>query len=60
MSQKQINGYVVIQKSLEGLISVKDAAAALNLSTYQVIRLINGVRESGAAALVHKNQAASL
>ena len=56
MSQKQINRYVVIQRSLEGAISVEDAAAALNLSTRQVIRLRKGVRENGAAALVHKNQ----
>ncbi len=56
MSQKQISRYVVVQRSLEGAISVRDAAAALNLSTRQVIRLRNGVRENGALALVHKNQ----
>ena len=56
MSQKQISRYVVIRKSLEGSISVKEAAEALNLSTRQVIRLRNGVREEGASALVHKNQ----
>lgn len=56
MSQKQINRYVVVQKSLEGAISVIDAAVALNLSTRQVIRLRNGVKENGAEALVHKNQ----
>jgi len=50
MSQKQINRYVVIQRSLVGAISVKDAAAALNLSERQVIRLRNGVREDGAEA----------
>lgn len=56
MSQEQIKRYVVIQKSLEGEITVKEAAAALNLSVRQVIRLRNGVRENGAAALIHKNQ----
>ena len=56
MSQKQINRYVVIQKSLEGTISVKDAATALNLSNRQVIRLRKGVKENGPAALIHKNQ----
>lgn len=56
MSERQINRYVVVQRSLEGMISVRDAAAALNLSTRQVIRLRNGVRENGALALVHKNQ----
>ena len=56
MSQEQLNRYVVIKRSLNGAISVMDATAALNLSTRQVIRLRNGVRENGAAALVHKNQ----
>lgn len=56
MSQEQIKRYVVIQKSLEGLISVKEAAAALNLSTRQVIRLREGVSNNGAQALIHKNQ----
>jgi transposase len=56
MSQEQIKRYVVIQKSLDGLISVKDAAAALNLSQRQVIRLRNGVSKNGANALIHKNQ----
>jgi transposase len=56
MSQKQLNRYVVIDKSLEGTISVKEAAEILSMSTRQVIRLRNGVREQGASALVHKNQ----
>ena len=60
MSQKEINRYVVIQKSLEGAISVIDATAALNLSTRQVIRLRNGLKENGAEALVHKNQGRTL
>ncbi|MFZ5686728.1 MAG: helix-turn-helix domain-containing protein, partial [Bacillota bacterium] len=38
------------------LISVKEAAAALNLSTRQVIRLREGVSNNGAQALIHKNQ----
>jgi len=37
MSQKQINRYVVVQRGPERAISVKDAAALLNLSTCQVI-----------------------
>jgi len=56
MSQEQIKRYVVIQKSLEGTVTVEEAAAALNLSKRQVIRLRKGVRENGAAALIHKNQ----
>ncbi len=46
----------MIQRSLDGEISVKDAAEALDLGTRQVIRLRNGVGEKGAKALVHRNQ----
>ena len=56
MSQKQINRYVAIKRSLEGAISVQETAAALNLSTRQVIRLRNGVKELGAYALGFKKQ----
>jgi transposase len=56
MTQKQLNRYVVIERSLEGGISVKEAAEVLNLSIRQVIRLRNGVKEQGASALIHKNQ----
>jgi len=56
MSQEQIKRYMVIHKSQEGQISVKDAATALNLSERQVIRLRKGVSINGAQALIHKNQ----
>jgi len=32
MSQKQLNRYVVFEKSLEGIISVKEAAEKLGIS----------------------------
>ncbi|WP_040306322.1 helix-turn-helix domain-containing protein, partial [Caloramator australicus] len=60
MSQKQINRYVVIQKSLEGLLTVKEAAKVLGLSERQVIRLRKGVMQSGVSALIHKNKAVNL
>ncbi len=56
MSQEEIKKYTVIQDSLEGKLSVKEAAAALNLSKRQVIRLRNGVREKEPHAIVHQNQ----
>jgi transposase len=56
MSQKQLNRYVVIEKSLGRIISVKEAAEILSMSVRQVIRLRNRVKEEGASALVHKNQ----
>ncbi len=56
MSQKQLNRYVVIEKSLEGSISVKEAAEILGMSVRQVIRPGNGVKEGGAGTLVQNNQ----
>ena len=56
MSQKQLNRYVVVEKSLAGMISVKEAAEILSISTRQVIRLRKGVSENGVFTLVHKNQ----
>jgi len=56
MTQKQINRFSIIQKTLEGSMSVKEAAESLGLSTRQIIRLRNGVKNNGAAALIHKNQ----
>jgi len=43
-------------KSLEGKITVSEAAAAIGLSERQVKRLRKGVREEGAAFLIHKNK----
>jgi len=55
MSQKQINRYHVIMDSLEGKLTVAAAAAAMGISERQVTRLRNGVKEEGAAFLIHKN-----
>jgi len=56
MTQVQINRYHVVMKSLEGRMTVAEAAAAMGLSERQVKRLRNGVRAEGAAFLVHKNK----
>jgi len=56
MSQEQLKRYTVIQKTLEGTMTVKEAAEVLDLSARQVIRLRKGVKENGVAALIHKNQ----
>jgi len=55
MSQKQINRYHVIMDSLEGKMTVEEAATALGLSERQVTRLRNGVKQEGAVFMVHKN-----
>jgi transposase len=56
MTQKQINRYTIIKKTLEGSMTVAEAAECLGLSTRQIIRLRNGVKENDVGALIHKNQ----
>ena len=56
MTQKQINRYHVLMKSLEGKMTVTEAAAAIGLSERQTKRLRNGVKAEGAAFLIHKNK----
>ena len=55
MSQKQINRYHVIMNSLEGKVTVAQAATSMGISERQVIRLRNGVKKEGAAFLIHGN-----
>jgi len=59
MTQKQINRYHVIMDSLEGNLTVAAAAEALGVSERQMTRLRNGVKEEGAAFLIHKNKGRS-
>ena len=56
MTQKQINRYHTIMNSLDGKLTVGEAAAALGISERQVKRLRNVVREEGAAFLIHKSK----
>ena len=56
MTQKQINRYTIIKKTLEGSMTVAEAAESLGLSTRQIIRLRNGVKDNDVGALIHKNQ----
>ena len=56
MSQEQLKRYTVIEKTLEGIMTIREAAEVLDLSDRQVIRLKKGVKENGAAALIHKNK----
>ena len=55
MNQKQISRYHVITDSLECKLSVAEAAKALGISERQVTRLRNGVKNEGAAFLIHGN-----
>jgi len=56
MTQEQINRYHVIASSLDGKTTVAEAATVLGISERQVKRLRNGVKESGAAFLIHKSK----
>lgn len=56
MTQRQITRYHIIMKSLEGKMTVAAASAALGVSERQVTRLRNGVRDEGAAFMIHKNK----
>jgi transposase len=55
MSQKQLNKYTVIDKVIDGQLTIVEAAAALGITTRQVIRLKKGVIAEGAQFLIHKN-----
>lgn len=55
LTQKQLNTLDVINKAIAGFVTVAEAASALGLSERQVQRLKKKVRESGPAAVVHKN-----
>ena len=56
MSQEQLMRYSVIDKSLDWILTIQEAAEYLRLSVRQVIRPRKGVKENGTAALIHKNQ----
>ncbi|WP_374042636.1 helix-turn-helix domain-containing protein [Vibrio diabolicus] len=53
MSDKDLSRYKVINDVCEHRLRRADAAEILNLSERQVQRLMNRLRESGAASLVH-------
>ena len=55
MTQNQIKRYHVILNSLEGMMTISEAADTLDLSKRQVIRLRNAVKAEGFTSLIHKN-----
>lgn len=55
MSQKQLNRFTVISKVIEGSITIAEAAAGLEISQRQVLRLKKGVVSEGPGFLIHKN-----
>jgi len=55
LSQEQLKTYKVINSFIDHSISRQQAAELLRSSTRQITRLKNGVLESGAESLIHKN-----
>ena len=55
LSQKQLNRLDIINKAIAGFLTVSEAALALGLSERQIKRLKKEVKDSGAAAIIHKN-----
>lgn len=56
MSQKDLNKYDVIQRSIRREITVKKAGEMLGLSDRQIYRLKVKVKEKGAQGLIHGNR----
>ena len=55
MNKKQFNRYEVILRTIDGSLTIEDAAASLTLSARQVKRIKKEVISDGPAALIHKN-----
>jgi len=55
ITQKQLNRYLMIEKSLEEIPGAEEAAEILMVSARQLIQLKNGVEVSGTRILIHKN-----
>jgi len=56
MTQKEIMKLKVINQSIDGTLTVKEAAAVLALSERQIKRLKKGVRTQGPEFIIHKNR----
>lgn len=56
MTQKEIMKLKVITQTLDGALTIKEAAAVLALSERQIKRLKKGVRTQGPAFIIHKNK----
>ena len=55
MSEKQLNRFSVISKTIDGHMTIAEAAVSLGISERQIIRLKKGVIAEGTSFLIHKN-----
>lgn len=56
MTQKEITRLRVINQTIDGVLTIREAAELLGLSERQVLRLKKGVVEEGPAFIIHKNR----
>ncbi len=56
MTPQEMKKLRVIDQTIAGTITVREAAELLNLSERQVLRLKKGVEQQGAAFVIHKNR----
>lgn len=56
MTKGEILKLKIINQVLDGVLTIKEAAQALDLSTRQVMRLKKGVKEQGPQFVIHKNR----
>ncbi len=56
MTRGEITRLRVINHTIDGILTIRDAADLLNLSERQVIRLKGGVIKEGPAFIIHKNR----
>lgn len=57
LKKKQFNRYRLIQEVIDGQLTAKDAAEALNLSIRQIQRLKKQVKANGTACSYHLGMA---
>lgn len=56
MTQKEITRLRVINQTIDGVLTIREAAELLGLSERQVLRLKKGVKTEGPAFIIHKNR----
>jgi len=56
MTQQEIKKLNIVNQAINGYMTVKEAAQALNLSERQIKRLKKGVKEKGPSFVIHKSR----
>ncbi len=59
MTQKQLNRFTAISNTINGVMTISEAAITQGLSERQVKRLKKGVQTYGPEFLIHKNKGRS-